>query len=136
MRRNVFVLSHNESARDDILSILCVMRQLGRKTMDGLGEIAKHAGLLPRRTKTIVMQDQPCVVTEEQRRHLALAIADLFDKLGDEFEQRAEACREKGDAIRYRERQQLTLELGGGRSWKGSGTRWKPSGVTPKGLAA
>lgn len=123
MRRNVFVLSHNhaECARGDILSVLAVLRQLGWKTMAGFERIARHAGLSPRRPKTIVMRDQPHTVTAEQRRHLALAVADLFDHLADEFEERAQACRDKGDGIRFRERQQLLLPLEGVGAWRASG---------------
>lgn len=113
MRRNVFVQDHAEVARGDIRLVLSALRRLGCKTMDGLDRIARHARLAPRRTKTILMQDYAHVVTDEQRRHLSLAIADLFDRIADEHEEIAERCREKGDAIRHRERHQLALAFGG-----------------------
>lgn len=124
MRRNVFVQNYSEIARDDILACLAVLRKFGHKTVDGLNRIAANAGISPRRTKTIVFEDQSSVVTDEQRRHLALSIADLFDHLADDLEKRAKALQLKADAIRHRERQQLSMFVG---------TQWGTSSMSSLG---
>lgn len=113
MRRKELVLDNAECVRGDILVALAAMRRLGRKTVDGLKEVAKHTGVLPRRVRTIVLRDQVCVVTDDQRRHMSLSLADKLDRLADEYEREAEELRRQGDEIRHRERQQLALVFGG-----------------------
>lgn len=136
MRRKELLQDNAEVARGDILGALAVLRQLGSKTVDGLNRIARHAGLVPRRTKTIVFRDVPYVVTDGQRRHLALSIADLHFVVADELERKAEECRRKGDAILHRERQQLSLAFTGGARWEAVTTPGLRSSLGPRKLCA
>ena len=134
-RKELVLIDNAECVRGDILVVLGALRRLGRKTVDGLSEIARHAGVLPRRTKTIVMRDQTCIVTDEQRRHFSLALADKLERIAEEHEQIAEELRRDGDAIRYRERQQLALAFGGN-PWGGRGNIYAPNITTASRLRA
>ena len=135
MRRNNHLRDNAGCVKEDVLSVLGILRHAGHTTLSGLHRIAMHCGVPSRRTRTIAFEDQTYTATDEQRRHMALSIADLFDKLADDFEKRAEACRQKGDAIRLRERQQLSLALGGN-TWRSGNMSAQHSGVPVGRLAA
>lgn len=116
-------------ASGDVREAISALRWLGYKTVTGLHRIVEHCHTTPRRIRTLFCRDQIVAVTDSERRSLALSIATLFDNIADDCEAHAERCREKGDALRHRERQ-LLLPLGG-EKWPSSGTWDGGSGAAP-----
>ena len=112
--RNILIRENANTVRNDLLLVLKMLRQLGYSTMGGLERIAKHCKVPSRRTRTIAFEDQTYTATDDQRRYMAFALADLADQLAEECEARARAYRYEADGIRSRERQQQCVPLGSG----------------------
>lgn len=126
--RNLEYLADAECAIADVREAVAALRWLGHKTVSGLHKIASHCNVAPRRIRTLFHRDQTFIVSANERRALALSIADLFDRIADDCEAHADRCRGRGDTIRLRERQQLSLPL--------RDSEWRGSGALRRGRAA
>lgn len=120
--RNLAYLKDADITIADVREAVAALRWLGYKTVAGIHKIAMHCNVAPRRIRTLFHRDQTFMVTPNERRSLALSVADLFDRIADDCEAHADKCRVKGDGIRLRERQQLNLPLGGD-AWGGKPQR-------------
>ena len=114
---------HAKVVTTDIRELVGEYRGIGHKTVSALVQIATHCGLAPRRVRTFFFQDRDALVSAQERRSVCLSIATTFDHLADEFEARADRCRDKADAIRHRENRQLDL-WGNNDTWGNSGS-WR-----------
>ena len=120
---NVRIISthlNTEVASTDVRDAVAALRWLGHKTVSGMHRIVGHCGTTPRRIRTLFHRDQVIAVSAEERRSIALSIAELFDAIATECEAHADKCRAKAETIRLRERDHLNSL--GGDVWPGSTT--------------
>lgn len=118
LNRKLAYLADADITIADVREAVAALRWLGLKTVTGIHRIAAHCNVAPRRIRTLFHRDQTFFVSPNERRSLALSIATLFDNIADDCEAHADRCRDKADALRFRERQQLVLPLGGDK-WGG-----------------